>query len=106
MLPYPAAASIGFIGAYAAFGMTSSGFLLYTQGVVSPAWRTVIMGFTSMSWCLGTAALIFGGGFIAASLGYRVLFLTGAGMGLVGLLVFHGYFRTPRGHYAKSSERA
>ena len=100
MFPTRVTAVLAFVGLYVAFGMASPAFMLYCQEAVAPEWRSVLMGFTSMSWGLGTAALIFGGGYIAVGMGYRTLFLTGAAMGLLGVLVFAGYFRKPRGEHA------
>jgi predicted MFS family arabinose efflux permease len=101
--PRPLTAALAFVGTYVAFGAASPAFMVYCQEAVAPSWRPVMTGSTSMAWGLGAAGLIFGGGYIVAAVGYRVLFLTGAAMGLIGLLVFGAYFRTPRGEYARST---
>jgi predicted MFS family arabinose efflux permease len=41
---------------------------------------------------LGRAVLAFGGGQIIITLGYRSLFLTGAGLFFAAVLFFWGYF--------------
>jgi predicted MFS family arabinose efflux permease len=95
-------AALAFVGVCVAFSMASPAFLLCYQEAVAPEWRSVLAGFITMSWGFGTAALLFGGGYIAARLGYRALFLTGATMSLLGLTVFVGCFRIPRGRYAEA----
>ena len=62
-------------------------------------------GYNSMSWGVGTSALIFGGGFIAAAYGYRSLFSIGMVMAAASALLFFAYFRTPRGAYARAASQ-
>jgi MFS family permease len=106
LLPYTPTAILAFVGTYVSFGMTSPAFLLYCQESVARQWRSVVSGFTSMAWSLGTAGLLFGGGYIVAFFGATGwLFLAGAATGLVGLLVFYAYFRMPRGEQVITTER-
>ena len=102
-IPHWVAAGIGFLGVYAFLGIAQPAFTVYSQESIKPEWRPIMAGYNSMSWGVGTSALIFGGGYIAAAYGYRSLFSIGIVMAVASALLFFAYFRKPRGEYTRIS---
>jgi MFS family permease len=100
-LPFQAAAAIGFVAIYALFGIADPVYTVYIQEIVAAEWRPIMAGYSSMAWGLGTSALIFGGGYIAAARGYRSLFNLGMIMAALCAAIFYLFFRVPRGEYRK-----
>ena len=84
----------------ALFAMTTAPIRVYSQEIVAPAWRPVMSGAALMAVGLSTAAMSLGGGYAIAALGYRSIFLAGAGLTAVGALLFWAYFSTPCGELA------
>ena len=62
----------------------------------------------TMAYGISIAGVSLGGGWMIDALGYRALFLSSAVITAAGVLYFQGYFRIPRGEYAKrlTDERA
>ena len=75
--------------------------MVYNQEIVPPALRGAMSGATTMAAGLSWGSVAFGGGYLAAALGYRSLFLTGASVTAAGALLFWTYFRIPRGEFAR-----
>jgi hypothetical protein len=57
-------------------------------------------GAVMMGSGLGIAVMTLIGGYAVALVGYRVLFLVGAGLVAAGAVIFWAYFRVPRGELA------
>lgn len=75
---------------------------VYSQEIVSPSWQAAMSGSTVMAVGLSFSAMALGGGYIITALGYRSLFLTGAGLTAAGAMLFWAYFlRIPRGEFAR-----
>jgi predicted MFS family arabinose efflux permease len=96
-------AGLGFIGVMAMAPVWRTAFTLYRLGVVSPGWRALMNGASKMALGLSFSIASLGGGYIVTGLGYRSLFLTGGSLTAVGVLLFWGYFRVPRGELARQS---
>ena len=58
-------------------------------------------GAVNMAFGLSFSAMALGGGYLIGALGYRSLFLTGAGLTAAGALLFWAYFRVPRGELGR-----
>ncbi len=103
LIPHWEAAGLSFIGIFALASITGAAFTVYQQESVSPGWRTVISGAANMALGLSWSTMAFGGGYMITALGYRSLFLTGAGLTAGGALLFWAYFQVPRGELARRS---
>ena len=88
LLPHWLAVGGGFIGLTMFASFSRPAFIAFQQESVSPRWRTAMSGATSMTAGLGFAAAAFGGGYLVTAVGYRGLFLVGAAVALVAILVF------------------
>jgi predicted MFS family arabinose efflux permease len=97
LIPHWGAAGLGFMGVAALFSMTTAPIRVYSQEIVSPGWRAAMSGALMMGAGLSASAMALGGGYAIATLGYRSLFLAGAGLTAAGALLFWAYFRVPRG---------
>jgi MFS family permease len=84
--------------------MARSAWTLLTQEVVQPEWRSIAAGVSNLTAGLGVAVTSSVGGAMAAGLGYRSTFLTGAALVALGTLVFWLYFRAPRAQVAMAVE--
>ena len=93
-------AGTGFVGISLIFGAAYPSYIVYTQEIVSQEWRAVMAGCCATAWGLGTSVFLFGGGYIAAAIGYRSLFGIAMVMSFLSVIVFYLYFRKPRGEYA------
>ncbi|MBL7202489.1 MAG: MFS transporter [Anaerolineae bacterium] len=93
VIPHWLAAFVGRAGIYAFSSVSDPAFSIYQMEAVSPRWRTLMAGASSLALGLSWTTLAFGGGHLIVSLGYRVLFLSGAGLTLLGTLLFWLYFR-------------
>jgi len=93
LIPHWGAAGISFIGVTALFAMTTASIRVYSQEIVAPAWRSAMSGASLMAVGLSMAAMALGGGYTIAALGYRSLFLAGAGLTAAGALLFGACFR-------------
>ena len=89
------AVGIGYMIMIAAVSLTNPTFLVFSQSVVEPRWRTTIASSIAMSVGLGVAVTSFGGGYIIAGFGFKVLFVLGALVGLLGAAIVWRFL--PRG---------
>ena len=81
--------------------IAGAAFNVYSQEIVQTRWRAVMSGASLMAWGLSSSIVSFGGGYIIAQAGYPILFLSGAGVTLVGALLFWvSFLRKPRGELA------
>lgn len=97
------AAGVGFVGVMALASVWRPAFILFRMEIVSPGWWAVMNGASNTALGLSWFAMSLVGGYIVTSLGYRSLFLTGAGLTAAGALLFWAYFRVPRGELAHRS---
>ena len=105
LIPHWVAAGVGTMGVSALFWMTGAPIQVHSQEIVSPGWRATMSGALTMGTALGAAAMAMGGGHVIPTLGYRSLYLIGAGLIAAGALVFWAYFRVPRGELATVQPR-
>jgi MFS family permease len=85
------------------FSMTTGPVRVFSQELVAPRWRAAMASAFMMGAGLAYAAMSFAGGYIIVALGYRLLFLAGAGLIAASAWLFWAYFRVPRGEMARSS---
>jgi MFS family permease len=95
-IPHWSAAGIGFVGVTALFSLTTAPLRVFTQETTSPRWRAAMSGAVMMGAGLSISAMALGGGYLIAALGYRGLFLTGAGLTVAGALLFWASFGLAR----------
>jgi predicted MFS family arabinose efflux permease len=100
--PHWAGAGIGFIGMSALFSLTGPTIAVFSQQLVAPRWRSLMMGISGLTMGLGYGGAALAGGYMIAGLGYVALFLCGAGAMLGSAVALWSYFRVPRGELARS----
>ena len=76
-------------------------YIVFQQELVPEHWRVTMSSALTMAYGISIAGVSLGGGWMIDALGYRALFLTSAVITAAGVLCFQGYFRIPRGEYAK-----
>jgi MFS family permease len=103
LIPHWGAAGLGLMGMMALGSIARPANTVYHQEIVSPGWRAAMSGATTMAAGLSWSVMAFGGGYLITALGYRSLFLTGAGLTVAGALLFWAYFRVPRGELSSHS---
>jgi MFS family permease len=91
------AAGLGFAGMTALFALTTGPIRAYSQEIVVPQWRGAMSGAVLMGVGLTYALMALIGGYSIAALGYRGVFLAGAGLTAIGALLFWAVFRVARG---------
>ena len=101
LVPHWAPAVLSFAGVMAGAAVVNTAVFVYSLSVVPERWRSVISGATGMANGLGIAAISMSGGIMVGTWGYRSFFGVSAAMTLLGALVFWGYFRVPRGEFAR-----
>lgn len=100
LVPHWSVAGLGFMGVIGMLSIVRAVANVVQMEIVTPGWRGVTSGIVSTAMGTGFSSMALGGGYLATTAGYRVLFMV-AGVALCGsALVFWGYFRTPRGEYA------
>ena len=97
------AAGFGFIGMMAFASIARPVITVYQQEIVTPAWQPAMSGATVMTAALSMALMAFGGGYIITAMGYRSLFLIGAGITVAGALLFWIYWL---GHRVKGDNHS
>ncbi len=80
LVPHWSAAGLGAIGTLALSAMWVPTYQALQMEMADPEWRSLVAGAGSMAMSFGFGAVSFGGGYIVAALGYRRLFLLGAGL--------------------------
>lgn len=93
LIPHWAAAGIGRIGYQLATAMWIPVLQVFQMELVDAEWRALTYGITSMAMGLGFGTLSLAGGYIIAALGYRSVFLVGAGLELVAAVVLWAILR-------------
>ena len=97
LVPHWTAAGLGFVGSTASFLTTVGPLRVFSQELVAPRWRATMASAFMMGAGLAFSGMSLAGGYVIVALGYRILFLAGAGMMATGGLLFWSYFRVPRG---------
>jgi MFS family permease len=100
LVPHWSAAALGWVAVNALTMMLRAVFTVYVLELVLPRWQAAMSGAVGLTNSLSYAVMALAGGYIAASLGFRALFLIGAGVTAAGALLFWAYFRVPRGELA------
>jgi len=95
LIPHWVPASGGLIGIMLFAGLVRPALTAFHQETVASRWRAAISGATTMAAGLGFSVAALGGGYIIPVVGYRGLFLAGAGVSLVGTLIFWLRFILP-----------
>lgn len=109
LIPHLGGAGVALMGMTALFSVTTAPFRVYSQEVVSPAWRPAMSAALIMAVGLSNGAMAVGGGYIVAALGYRSLFLAAAGLATVGAVLFwacFGALRGRAGHVESAARRS
>ena len=78
------AVGVGFMILVGVLSLSNPTFLVFSQSVVEPRWRTTIASAISMSVGVGIALTSLGGGYVIAAYGFQTLFVMGAAAGLLG----------------------
>lgn len=103
LIPHWAGEVLGIVASAAALSITMCAMIVYGQELVSPRWRATMSGAVSMASGLGMASAAIFGGYVITALGFRALFLTGAGVTVVGTILFGVSLRSARGEPARCS---
>jgi MFS family permease len=106
LVPHWAAAGLGFVSSSAFFSVTIGPMRLFSQELVAPRWRATIASAFMLGAGLAFSAMSLVGGYAIVALGYRTLFLIGAGLAGVASLLFWSVFRVPRGELAHQNPSA
>jgi MFS family permease len=96
LISHWSAVGLGFMGVITFSSIRYAAFLVYSMELVPPRWRGTLSGAGEMAAGFSFAGIALGGGYIITSLGYTSLFLIGAGLTIIGALLFWVYFPTPR----------
>ncbi|HWQ11739.1 MAG TPA: hypothetical protein VNL77_03010, partial [Roseiflexaceae bacterium] len=103
LVPHWSAAGLGFMGVMALASIRRPAVMVFSMELVAPGWRAAMSGATTMAVGLSWAAMAWGGGYLITALGYRSLFIIGAGLTGTGALLFWAYFHRPRGEFARGT---
>ena len=101
LVPHWAMAGAGFVSSAILFSMTAGPLRIFTQELVARPWRITMASGFMLGAGLAFAAISLAGGYAIVALGYRTLFLIGAGLTAAGGICFGLYFRVPRGEFAR-----
>ncbi len=97
------AVALGYMIIIAAVSLYNPTFLVLSQSVVEPQWRTTIASAISMSVGIGVALTSFGGGYIIAAFNFRTLFIVGGLSGLLAASIFWWFFRPEKTQTPKTA---
>ncbi len=81
-------AGLCFVGIIAMTALRRSAFAIFHQELVPVRWRTAMSGTVAMMSGMGYSAMALGGGYLIPAAGYSSLFLTGAVLTGMGVLLF------------------
>ena len=87
LFPQQLAAAIGVIAMFALWTLWRPAFQALQMEMAEPGWRALVSGMCAMGMSLGFGAVSFGGGYIVTALGYRRLFLIGAGISVASAIL-------------------
>jgi MFS family permease len=94
LLPHWGAAGLTFLGVTSLSWIRYASSLVFFMELVPPTRRATVVGVTEMAAGLCFTAMTLGGGYMIAQLGYRSLFLAGAAVTGLSVLVFWLGFRS------------
>jgi MFS family permease len=92
LVPHWGGAALGFVGVAMLSAIRYAASLVFFLDLVPPNRRTTVTGVTETAAGISFAALTFGGGYLVVGAGYSALFLLGAGVTLLGAIVFVAVF--------------
>jgi predicted MFS family arabinose efflux permease len=95
LLPHWIAASLGSVGIIALAAVWMPAFQVYQMELVAAQWRSLAYGIVSAAMGFTFASISLGGGYLAATWGYRSLFLLGVGMSLFGAALMWFMLKKP-----------
>jgi predicted MFS family arabinose efflux permease len=87
LVPHWMAASVGAIGTLALSALWRPAYQVLQMEMAAPEQRALISGVGAMSMSLGFGTVSFGGGYVVAAVGYRRLFLIGAGLATASAII-------------------
>ncbi len=88
LIPHWIAAEVGFLGLICMAAIGRSAMTTYQMDMVSPRWRSMMSASATMGVGLSWSGLALAGGYAIGSVGYPVLFLTGAVCTILGILIY------------------
>jgi MFS family permease len=94
-------AGIAFMAMLVVISIARPAYMVYSQEIVGARWQGAMSAATTMAIGISWSLMAFGGGYVIALFGYPTLFLIGALLTALGSLLFWGYFRSPRGEFAR-----
>ncbi|MFO7918831.1 MAG: MFS transporter [Anaerolineae bacterium] len=80
LIPHWVAAGMGTIGTLALPALWRPAYQVLQMEMAEPEQRALVSGVGAMAMSLGYSTVSFGGGYVVAAVGYRRLFLIGAGL--------------------------
>lgn len=95
LIPHWGAASLAYMSIRALMAFTVPILAIYQQELISPEWRATMSGASAMATGLGNAGIALGGGYLITAWGYSSLFLTAAGLSVIGAALFWIYTWAP-----------
>ncbi|MFP3897556.1 MAG: MFS transporter [Anaerolineales bacterium] len=87
LVPHWTAAGLGAIGTLALSALWRPAYQVLQMEMAEPEQRSLISGVGAMAMSLGYSTVSFGGGYVAATVGYRRLFLVGTGLAIASAIV-------------------
>ena len=96
LVPHWSAAGLSFVGVVGVSSIRYASSLVYFIGLVPPNRRGTLAGLNEMAAGVSFTAMTFGGGYLIALVGYRSLFLVGAALTGLSVLLFALAFRGRR----------
>ncbi len=103
LVPHWAMAGLGYLGSAVLFSATVGPIRIFSQELVVRRWRITMASAFMLGAGIAFSAMSLAGGYVIVALGYRTLFLAGAGLTVAAGLCFGFYFRVPRGELAQPS---
>jgi MFS family permease len=95
LVPYVGAAAVGFIGVVGLSAIRYPSFMVYSMDLVAPEQRGVVAGAGEMAAGFCFAAIALGGGYLAAAMGFQMLFWIAFALSATGTIIFWLYFASP-----------
>jgi predicted MFS family arabinose efflux permease len=105
LVPHWAVAGVSFMAMLVVISIARPAYMVYSQEIIGARWQGAMSAATTMAIGISWSIMAFGGGYVIELFGYRTLFLIGALLTALGSLLFWGYFRNPRGEYARQPMR-
>jgi MFS family permease len=94
--PHWGLAGAGLVGVSSLFAITTVAFTIYSQELVATEWRTTMAGAMAMATGMSRSTMSFAGGYLVSAFGFSSLFMVGAGLTVLGAVIFACHFWIPR----------